>query len=57
MKRILIVDDEQNHRLVLRTMLEGSGYICEEAEYGTVALELLPKLPVDLVVTDLNMPR
>ena len=57
MKRILIVDDEQDHRLILRTMLEASGYICEEAEDGMTALEMLSKVPVDLVVTDLNMPR
>ena len=57
MKRLLIVDDEADHRLILRTILEGCGYACEEAEDGTAALERLALTSVDLVLTDLNMPR
>ena len=57
MKHILIVDDEQDHRLLLRTILESRGYICEEAEDGVSALEKVSHVSVDLVVTDLNMPR
>ncbi len=57
MKRILIVDDEQDHRLVLRTMLEGRSYFCEEAEDGMAAMEKLASASFDLVLTDLNMPR
>ena len=57
MKRLLIVDDNADHRLILRTMLEGKGYACEEAEDGTEALKQLVAKPIDLVLTDLNMPR
>ena len=57
MKHILIVDDNFDHRLILRTMLEDRGYVCEEAEDGVAALEKFSHLSVDLVVTDLNMPR
>ncbi|GJL53376.1 MAG: hypothetical protein NPIRA02_05080 [Nitrospirales bacterium] len=57
MNRILIVDDEPDHRLVLRTMLEGSGYACEEARNGIEALEVLEGIDVNVVLTDLQMPR
>ena len=57
MKRLLIVDDNSDHRFILRTMLEGKGYACEEAEDGTVALERLGTERMDLVLTDFNMPR
>jgi CheY-like chemotaxis protein len=56
MKRLLIVDDNTDHRLILRTMLEAKGYGCEEAEDGGVALSKLETDQVALVLTDLNMP-
>ncbi|MDH5426882.1 MAG: response regulator [Nitrospirota bacterium] len=57
MKRLLIVDDEADHRLILRTILESCGYACEEAEDGMGALEQLAMTPMDLVLTDMNMPK
>ena len=36
MKHLLIVDDDPDHRLILRTMFEAKGYGCEEAEDGGV---------------------
>ncbi len=56
MKRLLIVDDDPDHRLILRTMLEAKGYGCEEAEDGGVALSKLETDQAALVLTDLNMP-
>ena len=56
-KKILIVDDEPDHRVVLSTMLDSKGYVCVEATDGVVALEVLETMPIDLVLTDLNMPR
>lgn len=54
--RILIVDDEINIRLMLRTVLETEGYLVSEASNGREALEKLEDEPCDLVVLDLNMP-
>jgi DNA-binding NtrC family response regulator len=58
-KRILIVDDEPNVRLMLRTALESVGHAVIEAGDGKAALDALksPNAACDLVVLDLLMPR
>jgi len=56
-KKVLIVDDSD---IVLRLhsyILEGAGFECITAENGFVAMEVLLREPVDLVITDINMPR
>ncbi|MBN1546630.1 MAG: sigma-54-dependent Fis family transcriptional regulator [Syntrophaceae bacterium] len=57
MKRILIVDDELNMRLVLKAMLTKEGYEVFAAEDGLVALNVLKTNNIDTVVTDLKMPK
>jgi CheY-like chemotaxis protein len=54
-KRLLVVDDESIIRMVFRDLM---GKECEVLEAGTAeeALELLRKEPVDLIVTDKNLP-
>ena len=56
-KRILIVDDEPNVRLVFRTALESMGHQLAASEDGASALEWLKTNTVDLVLLDLQMPR
>ena len=57
MARILIVDDTpQIHRL-LTLMLKRINHTTITADSGTKALEQLEKTPVDLIITDLNMPE
>jgi DNA-binding response OmpR family regulator len=58
-KRVLIVDDEPNVRLMLHTALTSVGYEVIEAADGQAALELLrgPDFRCDLVLLDLLMPR
>ncbi len=56
-KRILIVDDEPSIRTVLRVHLKRAGYRPLMAEDGLAATEVLAVEPVDLVVSDLKMPR
>lgn len=55
-KRILIVDDEPNVRLVFRTALESAGNVLSTAEDGAAALDELGQSPYDLVLLDLHMP-
>jgi two-component system response regulator AtoC len=57
MKRVLVVDDEENLRLVLRTFLRRHGYEVETAENGEDALPLLDGFGPDVVITDVRMPR
>jgi two-component system response regulator AtoC len=57
MNRILIVDDELNMRLVLQAMLKKEGYAVTTASDGLEALKIMKDNPMDIVVTDLKMPK
>jgi two-component system, NtrC family, response regulator AtoC len=56
-KQILVVDDEPNLRRVLSAQLERDGYEVHAAEDGEQALAILKEHHIDLVITDLRMPR
>lgn len=56
MQQILIVDDYESGRLVLRARLEMLGYQCHEAGNGAEALNAIQSEHFDLVITDHNMP-
>jgi CheY-like chemotaxis protein len=56
-KRILLVEDNELNRELLRAMMECDDYEVEEASNGAEALLLLDRRLPDLVVTDLQMPR
>jgi putative two-component system response regulator len=55
--RCLVVDDEPRLRYVLRRLLESDGFECFEAGDGVEALDVLARVPVTLVLSDLRMPR
>ncbi len=56
--KILIVDDMSTMRRIMKNALRQLGYNnIEEAEDGQVAFAKLGQWPVDLVVTDWNMPN
>lgn len=55
-KRVLIVDDDAAHRLMLREALSEDGYETLEAASGEEGLELTSTNPCDLVLLDLKMP-
>lgn len=56
-KRILIVDNEARMRRILELSLKAMGHIVVEAGDGVEALSIVEKQPVDLILTDLRMPR
>jgi two-component system response regulator AtoC len=53
--RVLIVDDEENIRLVLRTLLRKHGYEVETASSGEDALARYDSIAPDFVITDVRM--
>ena len=53
---ILVVDDEEDSRAALQTLLGAWGYATEVAAEGRQALERAPSLRPSLVITDLLMP-
>jgi len=54
--RILVVDDDEDIRLLLRELLERAGYAVDEAEDGRTALRTLFTTPPALVILDVTMP-
>lgn len=54
---ILIIDDEKNYLLVLQTLLEDGGYTVTALSDPETALAFLQESEVDVVVTDMKMPR
>jgi two-component system response regulator (stage 0 sporulation protein F) len=56
MATILIIDDEESVRALLRSVLEAAGYEVTEAANGRQGLELYRQRPTDLVITDILMP-
>jgi two-component system response regulator AtoC len=56
-RRVLVVDDEENLRLVLKTLLRRHGYEVETAESGEEALGMVDSFGPDVILTDVRMPK
>lgn len=57
--RVLIVDDSPAMRRVIRRVIDLSGFeleACLEAGHGAEGISVLRSQPVDLILTDINMP-
>lgn len=57
MKRILIVDDEENARVSLGKLLSHEGYLVHTVGDGQGALNYLEQNQVNLIISDINMPQ
>ena len=55
-RRILVVDDDPEIRSLTRLVLEGEGYLVEEAAEGEDAVRRALRGGLDLVLLDVNMP-
>ena len=54
--KVLLVDDEDSLRRVLKDLLEREGYVVSEARDGVQALDQVDRVGPDIVVLDLNLP-
>ncbi|PLX43599.1 MAG: two-component system response regulator [Desulfobacteraceae bacterium] len=54
-KTILVVDDDNAHRTMLRTLVGGWGYDIVEADDGSTAIEKVQERPFDLILMDIRM--
>jgi DNA-binding response OmpR family regulator len=57
LRRVLVVDDDDDIRLLLEELLRGAGYTVDTAEDGRAALRVFHENPCDLVILDLSMPE
>jgi CheY-like chemotaxis protein len=57
MQRILVIDDERDVRDSVKCVLDLAGYEVLTAENVTEALEQLQRTPMDLIITDIIMPK
>ena len=55
-RKILVVDDEENIRLLFKEELEEEGYEVDTASNGLEALEKVKVAPFDVIVLDIKMP-
>jgi len=56
MKKIMVVDDEENIRFLYKEELEDEGFSVELAKDGEEALEKLPDFKPNLITLDIKMP-
>jgi two-component system, response regulator, stage 0 sporulation protein F len=54
---ILVIDDQEQIRALLRKSLEGAGHEVVEASNGRLGLALYRASAVDLIITDIVMPE
>ena len=54
--KVLLVDDEDSLRKVMRDLLERDGYSVSEARDGVQALDQIDRVGPDIIVLDLNLP-
>ena len=57
MATILVIDDQEPIRMLLRSVLEADGHDVTEAPNGRLGMALYRDRPVDLVITDIYMPE
>jgi CheY-like chemotaxis protein len=55
-KRILVVEDQEDNRKIIRDMLSATDYEIAEAENGEEALAAVAKQRPDLILMDIQMP-
>jgi len=57
MERILVVDDDENVRELLKSRLKAGGYHVTMADNGLEAISMMKKRSPDLIIMDVYMPN
>ena len=55
--KVLIVDDEELIRNIIRDYCHNEGYITDEAENGLEAIDKVKENDYDIIILDLMMPK
>ena len=56
-KQVLVADDEENLRRVLKAQLQHDGYEVHSVGDGAAALDAMSEHHIDVLITDLRMPK
>jgi two-component system response regulator HydG len=54
---ILVVDDDDSHRTMLRTLIGGWGYAVSDADDGSTAIQMVREQSYDLILMDVRMVK
>lgn len=57
MAHILIIDDDEDIRVLIRVALEANAHSVAEAEDGKAGLTMAESSKFDLIISDMNMPN
>jgi len=57
MKKILVIDDDQNFLKTMRDVFQSRGYTVVEAEDGEEGLSIIKKEKPDVILLDMVMPK
>jgi two-component system phosphate regulon response regulator PhoB len=55
--KVLVVDDEEDYRLIIKDVLDGAGYEVRTAEHGEAGLEVVKEFAPEVILVDWMMPR
>ena len=55
--KALVIDDEEDYRVIISEVLRGGGYEVRAARDGAEGLEMLKAAPADVVLVDWMMPK
>jgi two-component system alkaline phosphatase synthesis response regulator PhoP len=56
-KKVLLVDDDVDFSLMVRSLLEKEGYAVQSAYDGVECMEMVGRVAPDVIVLDVMMPR
>jgi DNA-binding response OmpR family regulator len=55
--KALVIDDEEDYRIIISEVLRGAGYDVRAGKDGAEGLELLKQTPAEVVLVDWMMPK